>query len=84
MVIKDIAHIPFATRSKIGSAENFRSLLREYYRPYKTNWYRIYDNMTILDLVPSSRRSWSFWEDQQRAIDNWVNKKGKLIDIISA
>ena len=39
----------------------------------------------MLDLVPSSRRSWwSFWEDQQRAIDNWVNKKAKLINIVSA
>jgi len=51
MVIKDIAHIPFATRSKIGSAENFRSLLREYYRPYKTNWYRIYDNIRSHSII---------------------------------
>ncbi|HEY6164005.1 MAG TPA: hypothetical protein VIW25_03785 [Nitrososphaeraceae archaeon] len=82
-MIRDIAHIPFATRSKTGSAEGFRSLLLEYYRSYKTKWYIEYT--TMLDLVPSSRRSWwSFWEDQQRAIDNWVNKKAKLINIVSA
>ena len=40
--------------------------------------------LTGIDLVASSRRSWSFWEDQQRAIDNWINKKAKLIDIVSA
>jgi hypothetical protein len=36
----------------------------------------------MLDLVPSSPFMVS--ERISRAIDNWVNKKAKLIDIVSA
>ena len=59
-MIRDIAHIPLATRSKIRSAEDF-SLLLEYYRPYKTKWYRIHDNVRSRSIIAVH----GFWEDQQ-------------------
>jgi hypothetical protein len=64
----------------MGSAEDFRSLLLEYYRPYKTKWYRIHDDVRSRSIIAVHGVS----ERISRAIDNWVNKNAKLIDIVSA